>query len=266
MRDQLPDGLGHALEQRIEALFRQNVVEDVGQTAVRLDERGGRPAGASSSSRALGLSFRLPVQRVTVPAASSASARRGLSRDGAGNDPGDSEDAPCEGRCHDCARGGCARGPRHRERLPSRSGSPATGASCRSSARILDQGCRADAARGPTARERARGIPPRCRLRFRCSTFRSSGASSVSTSAHASPPDGTTAPSPPRLAACAHRLLVPGVAGVRILIEGGVPVGLFPGLDLRRPLTAAAVPSYVVRRSASYSSFSRTSGTWPPPA
>ena len=36
-----------------------------------------------------------------------------------------------------------------------------------------------------------------------------------------------------------------GVAGVRILIEGGVPVGLFPGLDLRRPLTPAAVPSFV---------------------
>jgi lipoprotein-anchoring transpeptidase ErfK/SrfK len=37
----------------------------------------------------------------------------------------------------------------------------------------------------------------------------------------------------------------PGVAGVRILVDGGVPVGLFPGLDLHRPLTAGAVPSYV---------------------
>jgi hypothetical protein len=35
---------------------------------------------------------------------------------------------------------------------------------------------------------------------------------------------------------------VPGVAGVRILVEGGVPLGLFPGLDLRRPLRPGAVP------------------------
>jgi hypothetical protein len=32
---------------------------------------------------------------------------------------------------------------------------------------------------------------------------------------------------------------VPGVAGVRVRIEGGVPVGLFPGYDLRRTVTAA---------------------------
>ena len=30
---------------------------------------------------------------------------------------------------------------------------------------------------------------------------------------------------------------VPGVRGVRVLVEGGVPVGLFPGYDLRRPVT-----------------------------
>jgi L,D-transpeptidase catalytic domain/Sporulation and spore germination/Putative peptidoglycan binding domain len=34
---------------------------------------------------------------------------------------------------------------------------------------------------------------------------------------------------------------VPGVAGVRVLVEGGVPLGLFPGLDLRRPVRPAAV-------------------------
>jgi peptidoglycan hydrolase-like protein with peptidoglycan-binding domain len=34
---------------------------------------------------------------------------------------------------------------------------------------------------------------------------------------------------------------VPGVRAVRVLVEGGVPIGLFPGYDLRRPLTAAAV-------------------------
>jgi len=31
---------------------------------------------------------------------------------------------------------------------------------------------------------------------------------------------------------------VPGVLSVRVLIEGGVPVGLFPGYDLRLPITA----------------------------
>ena len=35
---------------------------------------------------------------------------------------------------------------------------------------------------------------------------------------------------------------VPGVAGVRVLVESGVPLGLFPGLDLRRPVRPAAVP------------------------
>lgn len=35
---------------------------------------------------------------------------------------------------------------------------------------------------------------------------------------------------------------VRGVAGVRVLIEGGVPLGLFPGLDLRRPLRPGSVP------------------------
>jgi hypothetical protein len=35
---------------------------------------------------------------------------------------------------------------------------------------------------------------------------------------------------------------VPGVLAVRVLVEGGVPVGLFPGYDLRRPVTAAIEP------------------------
>jgi hypothetical protein len=35
---------------------------------------------------------------------------------------------------------------------------------------------------------------------------------------------------------------VPGVLGVRVLVEGGVPVGLFPGYDLRRPVSAAIDP------------------------
>lgn len=33
---------------------------------------------------------------------------------------------------------------------------------------------------------------------------------------------------------------VPGVRAVRVLVEGGVPVGLFPGYDLRRPVRAPA--------------------------
>ena len=35
---------------------------------------------------------------------------------------------------------------------------------------------------------------------------------------------------------------IPGVRAVRVLVEGGVPVGLFPGYDLRRPVTAALEP------------------------
>jgi hypothetical protein len=38
---------------------------------------------------------------------------------------------------------------------------------------------------------------------------------------------------------------VPGVAGVRVLIEGGTPIGLFPGIDLRRALRPAAVAGAV---------------------
>ena len=34
---------------------------------------------------------------------------------------------------------------------------------------------------------------------------------------------------------------LPGVRGVRVRIEGGVPIGLFPGYDLRRSLTPAVV-------------------------
>jgi hypothetical protein len=35
---------------------------------------------------------------------------------------------------------------------------------------------------------------------------------------------------------------VPGVRAVRVLVEGGVPVGLFPGYDLRKPVSAAVEP------------------------
>jgi hypothetical protein len=36
---------------------------------------------------------------------------------------------------------------------------------------------------------------------------------------------------------------VPGVTGVRVRVEGGVPVGLFPGLDLRSTVTARMLPA-----------------------
>jgi L,D-transpeptidase-like protein/sporulation and spore germination protein len=36
---------------------------------------------------------------------------------------------------------------------------------------------------------------------------------------------------------------VPGVVGVRVRVEGGVPLGLFPGLDLRAPVTAGRLPA-----------------------
>lgn len=36
---------------------------------------------------------------------------------------------------------------------------------------------------------------------------------------------------------------IPGVRGVRLLIDGGVPIGVFPGYDLRRPVTAALEPA-----------------------
>jgi len=35
---------------------------------------------------------------------------------------------------------------------------------------------------------------------------------------------------------------VPGIVGVRVLVDGGVPVGLFPGYDFRGPVTAAIEP------------------------
>ena len=37
---------------------------------------------------------------------------------------------------------------------------------------------------------------------------------------------------------------IPGVLAVRVLIEGGIPVGLFPGYDLRRPVTTAIERSH----------------------
>ena len=36
---------------------------------------------------------------------------------------------------------------------------------------------------------------------------------------------------------------IPGVRGVQVLIDGGVPVGLFPGYDLRKPVAAPVEPA-----------------------
>jgi len=35
---------------------------------------------------------------------------------------------------------------------------------------------------------------------------------------------------------------IPGVRGVKVLVDGGTPVGLFPGYDLRRPIAAPVDP------------------------
>ena len=45
---------------------------------------------------------------------------------------------------------------------------------------------------------------------------------------------------------------VPGVSSVRVLVEGGVPLGLFPGIDASGPLTpqALATPTVAPPRPA----------------
>ncbi len=59
---------------------------------------------------------------------------------------------------------------------------------------------------------------------------------------------------------------VPGVLGVRVLVEGGVPVGLFPGYDLRRPVRTAIDPAAQRADGARLSSsFSSISASWRPP-
>ena len=96
--------------------------------------------------------------------------------------------------------------------------------------------------RGPTARERARGlrtaVPAGTRVRGvavrrRVITVDLAGRFAAGLDERA-------------LRARVAQLVrtvtgVPGVRAVRVLVEGGVPVGLFPGYDLRRPLGAAAV-------------------------
>jgi hypothetical protein len=95
---------------------------------------------------------------------------------------------------------------------------------------------------GPTVRERARGlrsaVPAGTRLRSvairrRVVTVDLSGRFAAGLDASA-------------LRARVAQLVrtvtgVPGVRAVRVLVEGGVPVGLFPGVDVRRPLGPAAV-------------------------
>jgi peptidoglycan hydrolase-like protein with peptidoglycan-binding domain len=96
---------------------------------------------------------------------------------------------------------------------------------------------------GPTTRERAAGYRtalPR-RLRVRSFTIRHRLVTlDLSARVAASGPD--------RMLRSRVRQLVltvggiRGVVGVRVLVEGGVPLGLFPGVDLRRPLRPAALP------------------------
>ena len=77
--DQLPDRLGHALEQCIEALLRQNVVKDVCQTPVRLDECDRAGAVRVLGVRGVRVGLFDIGHRVHDPASSSAPARRSLS-------------------------------------------------------------------------------------------------------------------------------------------------------------------------------------------
>jgi L,D-transpeptidase catalytic domain/Sporulation and spore germination len=59
---------------------------------------------------------------------------------------------------------------------------------------------------------------------------------------------------------------VPGVVGVRIRVEGGVPLGLFPGLDLRREVTAARLPVEPGRSPRALEERLDDLGFMPPPA
>ncbi len=40
---------------------------------------------------------------------------------------------------------------------------------------------------------------------------------------------------------------IPGVRGVKVLVEGGVPIGLFPGYDLTKPVQAPVEPAAAAR-------------------
>ena len=59
---------------------------------------------------------------------------------------------------------------------------------------------------------------------------------------------------------------VPGVAGVRLRIEGGVPVGLFPGLDLRGIVTARSLRPEQGRSAGALERRLDDLGFLPPPA
>ncbi|HEY7380307.1 MAG TPA: L,D-transpeptidase family protein [Gaiella sp.] len=97
---------------------------------------------------------------------------------------------------------------------------------------------------GPTARERARGlssalpagVPVRSLVIRRRLVTLDLGAR-VATVA----PDRTLRSRVRQLVLTVGS--VRGVTGVRVLVEGGVPLGLFPGVDLRRPLRPSALPA-----------------------
>lgn len=100
----------------------------------------------------------------------------------------------------------------------------------------------ADLLRGPTAAERARGIrtqiPPRVPI---LGIAVVNGVATVDLGARFA-----VYASAERLNARLSQLVltvdaVPGVRSVRVRIDGGTPYGLFPGVDLTRPVTTAGI-------------------------
>jgi len=59
---------------------------------------------------------------------------------------------------------------------------------------------------------------------------------------------------------------VPGVIGVRIRVQGGIPLGLFPGLDVRPTLTSASLPDEPGRSPAALERRLDALGFLPPAA
>ncbi|MGZ8688095.1 MAG: GerMN domain-containing protein, partial [Gaiellaceae bacterium] len=97
---------------------------------------------------------------------------------------------------------------------------------------------------GPTAAERARGVrsavPARTLLR-ELTVERRIVTVDLGSRFAAGRSDGSLRDRVGQLVRTVRA--VPGVRAVRVLVEGGVPIGLFPGYDLRRPVSAAVEPT-----------------------
>ena len=108
----------------------------------------------------------------------------------------------------------------------------------------------------------APAVPPADAAALRC---RDQRVVTVDLGEHASPPAVIRALLQDRVGQLVRTLRgISGVRGVRVLVAGGVPVGLFPGYDLRRPLTVGRRPGPArggddPRRPAGASS---TSASW----